>query len=137
MLTLERWQRIAERLKTEVKDREARAIAARGKADIARFEKGLSAMTAVRIGLSRRNAQLGIIDKLMEAEAVSRRAGVYLSIVRKESGNLPFFEELSAKLALEQARAHALLDEVAAVNRSKLEIELPDEPGLGPLLKEG
>ncbi|OFZ85134.1 MAG: hypothetical protein A2W21_03980 [Betaproteobacteria bacterium RBG_16_66_20] len=33
-------------------------------------------------------------------------------------------DELRAKLAREQARAHALLDEVADANREKLELEL-------------
>lgn len=172
-LTLSRWHKVAERIKAAIKEREARVLAAftataispwnkegveikaseiavRGKADVALIESGLSAVAAIRAALARRNAELGIGDKLAEADAVSRRAALYLAIVEKQSADMvrpkdmrhvpaagasvtlaiadrPFVEELALKLAADQARAHALLDEVADLNRSKLELELPDE----------
>lgn len=185
VLTLSRWHKVAERIKAAIKESEARAvaaftataispwnkegvetkafeIAARGKADIALVESGLSAVAAIRAALARRNAELGIGDKLAEADAVSRRAALYRTIVDKQSADMvrpedmrhvpaltandepyfmrrggasitlaiaepPFLEELRLKLAADQARSHALLDEVADLNRSKLELELPDE----------
>lgn len=183
-LTLSRWHKVAERIKVAVKESETRAVAAftttaispwnkegveskafeiavRGKADIAFVESGLSAVAAIRSALARRNAELGIGDKLAEADAVSRRAALYRTIVDKQSADMvrpenvrhvpalvaddePYFlrrgasitlaiaeeallEELRLKLAADQARSHALLDEVADLNRSKLELELPDE----------
>lgn len=184
-LTLSRWHKVAERIKAAIKEREARVLAAftataispwnkegveikaseiavRGKADVALIESGLSAVAAIRAALARRNAELGIGDKLAEADAVSRRAALYRAIVDKQSADMvrpedvrhvpaaaandepyfmrravasitlaiadrPFLEELALKLAADQARAHALLDEVADLNRSKLELELPDE----------
>lgn len=135
-LTLSRWHKVAERIKAAIKEREARVVvelkasetAARGKADVALIESGLSAVAAIRAALARRNAELGIGDKLAEADAVSRRAALYLAIVGKRGiADRPFVEELALKLAADQARAHALLDQVAELNRSKLELELPDE----------
>jgi hypothetical protein len=172
-LTLTRWHKIVERIKAAIKESEARAlaaftataispwnkegvevkafeIAARGKADVAFVETGLGALAAIRGALMRRNAELGIGDKLAEADAVSRRAALYLAIVEKQRADMvrpedmrhlpqagaavtlaiadrAFIDELALKLAADQARTHALLDEVAELNRSKLELELPDE----------
>jgi hypothetical protein len=172
-LTLTRWHKVAERIKAAIKESEARAIAAftataispwnkegvevkafeiaaRGKADVAFVETGLSAVAEIRAALTRRNAGLGIADKLAEADAVNRRAALYLAIVEKQRADMvrpedlrhvpqaggaitlaiaerPLVEELALKLAADQARMHALLDEVAELNRSKLELELPDE----------
>lgn len=124
-LSLTRWHSVAERIKAAVREREAHAIASRDEADLAFVETGLSAIAAIRGALARRNVELGIADKLAEAEAVSRRALLYLAIVEKEK--MRDVEPLILKLASDQALARALLDEVVTLNRAKLELELPDE----------
>lgn len=124
-LSLTRWHSVAERIKAAVREREAHAIASRDEADFAFVETGLSAIAAIRGALARRNVELGIADKLAEAEAVSRRALLYLAIVEKEK--MRDVEPLILKLASDQALARALLDEVVTLNRAKLELELPDE----------
>lgn len=53
-----------------------------------------------------------------------RRSG---SVITLAIADKTLLEELRAKLAREQARAHALLDAIAESNREKLELELPDE----------
>lgn len=53
-----------------------------------------------------------------------RRSG---SVITLAIADKALIEELRAKLAREQARAHALLDVIADANREKLELELPDE----------
>jgi hypothetical protein len=128
-LSLTRWHSVAERIKAAVSEREARAIASRDKADLAFVEAALSAIAAIRGALARRNVELGIADKLAEAEAVSRRAMLYLAIVEKERGGkgTTDLENLILKLAADQALARVLLDQVVALNRAKLELELPDE----------
>jgi hypothetical protein len=58
-----------------------------------------------------------------EPYAFARRASaITLAIADKA-----LLEELRAKLVREQARSHALLDEIADLNREKLELELSDE----------
>jgi len=184
-LTLGRWHKVVERIKAAIKESETRAIAAftataispwnkegvetkafevaaRGKADVAFVESGLDVVAAIRAALARRNAELGIGDKLAEADAVSRRAALYRAILEKQHVDMvqpenlrhvpaaaaddeacctrrsaasitlaiadhAILEELRLKLAADQACSHALLDEGADLNRSKLELELPDE----------
>ena len=53
-----------------------------------------------------------------------RRSG---SVITLAIADKAFIEELRAKLAREQARAHELLDAIADANRERLELELPDE----------
>lgn len=127
-LTLSRWHKVAERLNAGSKERETRAltaltattvspwnkegveakaveIAERAKTDLAVIEAATAAVARIRTALALRNVELGISERLAEADAANRRA----------------------KLAREQARAHALLDEVADANREKLELELERE----------
>jgi len=184
-LTLSRWHKVAGRIKTAIRESESHAVAAftataispwnkegvetkafelaaRGKADVAFVESGLDVVAAIRAALARRHAELGIGDKLAEADAVSRRAALYRTILEKQHADMvqpenvrhvpaaaadeevyftrrpsasiilaiadhAFLEELRLKLAADRARSHALLDEVADLNGSKLELELPDE----------
>ncbi|MGH7336387.1 MAG: hypothetical protein ACREI7_02305, partial [Myxococcota bacterium] len=185
-LTLTRWHKVAERINGALKEAEARAVAAfttasispwnkegieqkvasmaaRGKADLALVEQGSAAVAAIRSALGRRNAELGIADRLAEAEAAHRRTSLYRAVLDKQSvdmvqpehvrhvpaGVVPESEpswgrreparitlqvadasllaELASKLAREQARSHALLDEIADLNREKLELEVAPE----------
>ena len=59
-----------------------------------------------------------------ETFSFSRRAG---SVITLAIADKMLLDELRAKLAREQARAHALLAEVADANRDKLELELERE----------
>ncbi|MEK6246131.1 MAG: hypothetical protein AABM33_16730 [Pseudomonadota bacterium] len=59
-----------------------------------------------------------------ETYSFSRRAGSTITLAIADKTLL---DELRAKLAREQVRAHALLDEVADANREKLELELERE----------
>ena len=59
-----------------------------------------------------------------EAFGFGRRAGSTITLAIADKALL---DELRAKLAREQARAHALLDAVADANREKLELELEKE----------
>lgn len=187
LLTLTRWHKVAERINAALKEREANVKAAftsttisswnregieekaaeivhRAAADLALVEIGARAVAAIRSALALKNAQLGISEKLAEAEASKRRAALYKALLdgqradmvrpegvrslpaeligaaepfgfgRHASRNItlqtadrPFVEMLRAKLASEQRRATRLLDEVADLNRDRLEIELPQE----------
>lgn len=59
-----------------------------------------------------------------ESYGFGRRAA---STVKLAIADKALLDDLRAKLAREQARAHALLDEVADANREKLELELDQE----------
>lgn len=59
-----------------------------------------------------------------ESYSFGRRAG---STVTLAIADRALLDDLRAKLAREQARTHALLDEVADANREKLELELDKE----------
>ena len=185
-LTLTRWHKVAERINSVLKDAEARAVAAltaatispcnkegieqkaagmaaRGKADLALMEQGSAAVAAVRSALARRNAELGIADRLAEVEASNRRISLYRAVLDKQSVDMvqpehvrhvpaavvpesepswgrreparitlqiadaALLAELASKLARDQARSHALLDEIADLNREKLELEVAPE----------
>ncbi len=185
-LTLTRWHKVAERINGALKEAEARAVAAltavtispwnkegieqkaagmaaRGKADLALVEQGSAAVAAIRSALARRNAELGIADRLAEVEASNRRISLYRAVLDKQSvdmvqpehvrhvpaGAVPESEpswgrreparitlqiadaallaELASRLARDQARSHALLDEIADLNREKLELEVAPE----------
>lgn len=187
LLTLTRWHKVAERINAALKECEANVKAAftsttispwnregieekaaeivhRAAADLALVEVGARAVATIRSALALKNAQLGVSEKLAEAEASKRRAALYKALldgqkadmVRPESvrslpadligeaesfgfgrhasrsitlqtADRPFVEMLRAKLASEQRRATRLLDEVADLNRDRLEIELPQE----------
>ena len=185
-LTLSRWHKVAERLNAGSKEREARAITAltattvspwnkegveakaveiaeRAKSDLAVIEAATAAVARIRTALALRNVELGISERLAEADAANRRTRLYRELLDKQGMDMvkaadmrhvpatvaadePYsfsrragsaitlaiadktlLDELRAKLAREQARAHALLDEVADANREKLELELERE----------
>lgn len=102
--TLTRWHKVAERIHTALKDREANVksaftattlspwnragveekaaeIARRAAADLALVEQGAQAIAAIRAALARRNAELGISGKLAEVEAANRRAALYHAVI--------------------------------------------------------
>jgi hypothetical protein len=184
-LTLTRWHKVAERINSALKERDARVVAAftaatispwnkegveqkaagiaeRGKADLALVEQGSAAVAAIRSALARRNAELGIAARLAEVEAANRRIALYRAVLEKQSVDMvqpehvrhvpahavaeepawgrreapritlqvadgALLAELAVKLAREQARSHALLDEIADLNREKLELEVAPE----------
>jgi len=185
-LTLSRWHKVAERLNAGSKERETRAltaltattvspwnkegvevkaveIAERAKSDLAVIEAATAAVARIRTALALRNVELGISDRLAEADAVNRRARLYRDLLDKQGMDMvkpadmrhvpaavatdetfgfgrragsvitlaiadkALLDELRAKFAREQARSHALLDEVADANREKLELELEKE----------
>ncbi|MBI1942952.1 MAG: hypothetical protein HYS35_04730 [Betaproteobacteria bacterium] len=174
---------MAERLNAGSKEREARAlaaltatevspwnkqgveakaeeIAARAKSDLAMIESATEAVARIRAALAVRNVQLGISERLAQADAANRRVKLYRELLEKQDVDMvrpedmqhvpstagadetrdflrlsapsvtlaiadrALLEDLRAKLAHEQARAHALLDAVADANREKLELEL-------------
>jgi hypothetical protein len=146
-LTLSRWHKVAERAKT----------------DLAVIEAATTAVARIRTALALRNVELGISERLSEADAANRRSKLYRELLDKQDMDMvkpadmrhvpatigteeaysfgrragsgitlaiadkTLLDELRAKLAREQARAHALLDEVADANREKLELELAGE----------
>lgn len=185
-LTLTRWHKVAERINAALKEREARAIDAltaaaispwnkegveqkataladRARVDLALVELGSTAVAEIRTALGRRNAELGISQRLAEAEAAHRRIALYRAVLEKQGVDMvrpehvrhvpalvmadaepawarreaaritlqvadaALLGELASKLPREQARAHALLDEVADLNREKLELGIAAE----------
>jgi hypothetical protein len=186
-LTLSRWHKVAERINTALKEREtsvkkaftattvspwnkegieekAAGIARRAADDLALIETAARAVAQIRAALAIRNAELGISARLAEAEAASRTAALYKSVVEGQDTDMvrpesvrglpvalvgetdpigfgrrsaatvtlqtadgPLVESLRERLAREQARATRLLDEVADLNREKLEIDVPRE----------
>lgn len=185
-LTLTRWHKVAERLNSGTKEREARTItaltateispwnkegveskateiAARASADLGVIESATAAVARIRAALGVRNVELGISERLAEADAVNRRVKLYRELLEKQDVNMvqpadmrhvpgtvgvedtygfsrrtastvtlaiadkALLDDLRAKLAREQARAHALLDAIADANREKLELELDKE----------
>lgn len=186
-LTLSRWHKVAERINTALKEREANVkkaftgttisawnkegiedkaatIARRAADDLALIERGMLAVAQIRAALAIRNAELGISTRLAEAEAANRSVALYKAVIEGQSPDmvrpesvrgLPvalvgesdligfgrratpvvtlqtadggLVESLRERLAREQARATRLLDEVADLNREKLEIDVPQE----------
>lgn len=185
-LTLSRWHKVSERLNAGAKEREARAttaltsttvspwnkegveakaleIAERAMADLAVIEAATAAVARIRSALALRNVELGISERLAQADAANRRTRLYRELLDKQGMDMvkpadmrhvpaavaaddsfsfsrragsvitlaiadrTLLDELREKLAREQARAHALLDEVADANRDKLELELEKE----------
>ena len=185
-LTLSRWHKVAERLNAGSKECETRAltaltattvspwnkegvevkaaeIAERARTDLAVIEAATSAVARIRTALALRNVELGISERLAEADAANRRTRLYRELLDKQGVDMvkpadmrhvpatvatdetysfsrragsvitlaiadkALLDELRAKLAREQARAHVLLDEVADANRDKLELELERE----------
>ena len=185
-LTLNRWHKVAERINAAVKEREAKvkdafvattispwnkqgveekaaAIVARAADDLAILEIGTGAVARIRAALAIRNAQLGISEKLAEAEAAKRRAALYRAVIDGQKPDMVLpeavralpdlagdsdafsygrrmtatvtlqtadqatIDELRGKLADEVGLATRLLDDVADLNRDKLEIDLPQQ----------
>lgn len=110
-LTLTRWHKVAERINAAIKERETRAVAAltatsvspwnkegveakaeeiarRAKTDLAMIEAGIAAVARVRAALGQRNAELGIGERLAEADAASRRARLYRDLLEKQSADM-------------------------------------------------
>jgi len=110
-LTLTRWHKVAERINTAVKEREARALAAltattvspwnkegvetkaediarRAKADLALIEAGTGAVARIRAALGERNTGLGIGERLAEADAANRRAKLYRDLLDKQRADM-------------------------------------------------
>ena len=185
-LTLNRWHKVAERINAAVKEREASvkgaftattisswnkqgveekaaAIVSRASDELAMVEVGTGAVAHIRARLAVRNAQLGISEKLAEAEAAKRRAALYRAVIEGQSADMirpeavrdlpdlagdagafgygrriaaavtlqtagsSMIEELRSKHADEVGLATRLLDEIADLNRDKLEIDVPKE----------
>ena len=110
-LTLTRWHKVAERINTAIKEREARAVAAftattvspwnkegveakadeiarRAKTDLALIEAGTAAVARIRAALGQRNGELGIGERLAEADAANRRARLYRDLLEKQSADM-------------------------------------------------
>ena len=186
-LTLSRWHKVAERINTALKEREASVkkaftattvspwnkegieekaatIARRAADDLALIDQGMLAVAQIRAALAIRNAEIGIAARLASAEAANRSAALYKAVIEGQDADmvrpesvrgLPvaligesdpigfgrratptvtlqtadgmLVESLREKLAREQARATRLLDEVADLNRERLEIDVPQE----------
>ena len=103
-LTLSRWHKVAERINTALKEREANVktaftattispwnkdgveekaadITRRAADDLALVEAGARAVAAIRAALAIRNADLGISGRLAEVEGANRRAALYRTII--------------------------------------------------------
>jgi hypothetical protein len=119
-------------------EQKAAAIAARAKADLALVEQGSGAVAAIRAALALRNAEKQTVDMVqpehvrhVPAHAVAegepswgRREAPRITL---QVADAALLAELASKLAREQARTHALLDEIADLNREKLELDIAPE----------
>ena len=111
LLTLTRWHKVAERINTALKEREARTLAAltqtsispwnkegieakaeeiarRAEADLALIETGTAMVARIRSALGRRNAELGIGERLADADAANRRAKLYRDVLAKQDADM-------------------------------------------------
>src|SRR2546428_9119436 len=144
-LTLTRWHKVAERINAALKEREARMVAAI-RAALARknAELGIAARLAEVEAANRRLALYrSVLDKqsvdMVEPEHVrhvpahavpegesswARRDPPRITL---QVADAALLAEIASKLAREQARAHMLLDEIADLNREKLELDLASE----------
>lgn len=110
-LTLTRWHKVAERINTALKEREARTltaltatsispwnkegieakaeeIARRAEEDLALIETGTAMVARIRAALGQRNTELGIGERLAEADAANRRAKLYRELRGKQSADM-------------------------------------------------
>lgn len=110
-LTLTRWHKVAERINAALKEREARTLAAltqtsispwnkegieakaeeiarRAVADLALIETGTATVARIRAALGQRNAELGIGERLADADAASRRAKLYREVLAKQVADM-------------------------------------------------
>src|SRR3990172_5210317 len=110
-LTLTRWHKVAERINAALKEREARTLAAltqtsispwnkegieakaeeiarRAEADLALIETGTAMVARIRAALGQRNAELGIGERLAEADAATRRARLYRDVLGKQVADM-------------------------------------------------
>jgi len=110
-LTLTRWHKVAERINAAVKEREARAVAAltataispwnkegieskaaeigaRANQDLALVESGTAAIAGIRAALGKRNTDLGIGERLAEADAANRRVKLYRELLDKQRADM-------------------------------------------------
>lgn len=118
-LTLARWHKVAERIHTALKEREANVrttftattvspwnrygveeraadIVRRAASDLALVEAGTRAIATIRSALARRNAELGISGRLAEVEAARRRAVLYQAVIEGQNADMVRPESLSA-----------------------------------------
>ena len=110
-MTLNRWHKVAERIGAAVRERETRvkealvattisswnkegieekaaAIATRAADDLAMIELGTGAVARIRATLAIRNAQLGVSERLAEAEAAKRRAALYRTVLEGQKADM-------------------------------------------------
>lgn len=66
----------------------AEDIARRAKSDLAIIEAGTAAIARIRAALGQRNAELGIGERLAEADAANRRAKLYRDLLEKQSADM-------------------------------------------------
>jgi hypothetical protein len=118
-LTLSRWLKVAERIDTALKEREANVrtsftattispwnpygveekaadIARRAASDLALVEVGTRAIATIRSALARRNAELGISGRLAEVAAARRRAVLYQAVIEGQKSDMVRPEGLGA-----------------------------------------
>jgi hypothetical protein len=118
-LTLSRWHKVAERIQSALKEREAAVktaftataispwnkagveakaaeIAQRAADDLAVVETGAQAVATIRAALGLRNAALGVSPRLAEAEAANRRAALYKSVLEGQKPDMVRPEDVKA-----------------------------------------
>jgi len=118
-LTLSRWHKVVERINAALKESEANVksaftattispwnragiedkaagIARRGAEELALFEAGARAVARIRAVLGRRNAELGISDKLAEVDAANRRASLYKAVLDGQTVDMVRPEDVHA-----------------------------------------
>src|SRR5439155_15539138 len=127
-LTLTRWHKVAERINAALKEREARMVAAFTEVEAANRRIGL-----YRAVLDKQSVDMVQPEHVRHVPALAvpesepswgRRDPPRITLQVADGALLA---ELAVKLAREQARSHALLDEIADLNREKLELELAPE----------
>src|SRR5216684_4335811 len=156
-LTLTRWHKVAERINAALKEREARMVAAFTGATISPWNKeGVEQKAAVMAarGIAARlaeveaaNRRIGLYRAVLDRQSVDMvqpehvRHVPALAVPESESSwgrrepsritlqvaDAALLAELASKLAREQVRSHALLDEIADLNREKLELDVASE----------
>jgi len=121
-------------------EQKAAVMAARGKADLALVEQGSAEVEAAnrRIGLYRAVLDKQSVD-MVQPEHVRHVPALAVPESEPSWGrrdppritlqvaDAALLAELASKLAREQARSHALLDEIADLNREKLELDVASE----------
>jgi len=127
-LTLTRWHKVAERINAALKEREARMVAAFTEVEAANRRIGL-----YRAVLDKQSVDMVQPEHVRHVPALAvpegepswgRRDPPRITL---QVADAALLAELASKLAREQARSHALLDEIADLNREKLELDVASE----------